>query len=162
MDDYLWWRNGVIYQLYPRSFFDHDGDGIGDLPGIISKLDYLVHLGVDAVWLSPFYPSPNVDFGYDISDHTAVDPSFGSLDDFDLLVSSAHQRGLRIILDLVLNHTSDQHPWFQASRSSRLDPRRDWYIWRDRPNNWQARFGGSAERSGQSPSKLSTGTDLRP
>jgi alpha-glucosidase len=153
MDGSLWWRNGVIYQVYPRSFFDRNGDGLGDLPGIISKLDYLVDLGVDAVWLSPFYPSPNVDFGYDISDHAAVDPSFGSLDDFDRLVSAAHQRGLRIVLDLVLNHTSDQHPWFQASRSSRHDPRRDWYIWRDLPNNWQARFGSSAwqydDRTGQ-------------
>jgi len=144
MDDFIWWRDGVIYQIYPRSFADADGDGLGDLPGIISRLDYLADLGVDALWLSPIYPSPDVDFGYDISDFTAVDPRFGSLGDFDRLVAEAHRRGLRIILDLVLNHTSDRHPWFVESRLSRDNPKRDWYIWRDRPNNWQASFGGRA------------------
>jgi alpha-glucosidase len=144
MDDYLWWRDGVIYQIYPRSFADSSGNGIGDLAGIIAHLDHLVKLGVDAIWLSPFYPTPDIDFGYDISDYMDVDPRFGSLADFDRLVAEAHQRGLRLVLDLVLNHTSDQHPWFQESRSSRDNPRRDWYIWRDHPNNWQASFGGKA------------------
>ncbi len=139
-----WWRDGIIYQIYPRSFFDTTGDGLGDLPGIIAKLDYLSDLGVDALWLSPFYPSPDADFGYDVADHTAVDPRFGTLADFDRLVSAAHARGLRIILDMVMNHTSDQHPWFLESRSSRANPKRDWYIWRDAPNNWQAAFGGKA------------------
>jgi alpha-glucosidase len=144
MDDFLWWRDGVIYQIYPRSFMDTNGDGLGDLPGIIVRLDYLQELGVDAIWLSPFYPSPDKDFGYDISDYTAVDRRFGTLDDFDRLVEAAHRRGMRVVLDMVLNHTSDQHPWFQESRRSRADPRRDWYIWRDQPNNWQAVFGGPA------------------
>jgi alpha-glucosidase len=144
MEDYLWWRDGVIYQIYPRSFADSDGDGLGDLQGIISHLDYLAELGVDAIWLSPIYPTPDADFGYDISNHTDVDPRFGSLADFDRLVAESHQRGIHVILDLVLNHTSDQHPWFQESRSSWDNPKADWYIWRDRPNGWQAVFGGSA------------------
>jgi alpha-glucosidase len=145
-----WWREGVIYQIYPRSFADANGDGLGDLPGLISRLDYLGHLGVDAVWLSPIYPSPDADFGYDVADHCAVDPRFGTLSDFDLLVREAHRLGIRLIMDLVLNHTSDRHPWFLDSRSSRQSPRRDWYIWRDPgpggrpPNNWTASFGGSA------------------
>lgn len=145
-----WWQEGIIYQIYPRSFADSNGDGFGDLPGITSRLDYLQELGVDAVWLSPFYPSPDCDFGYDVSDHTAVDPRCGSLKDFDHFLSEAHQRGIRVILDAVLNHTSDQHAWFIESRSSRDNPRRDWYIWRDAspggkaPNNWQAGFGGKA------------------
>ena len=109
MDDFLWWRDGIIYQIYPRSFADSNDDGLGDLPGITGKLDYLADLGVDALWLSPIYPSPDKDFGYDVSDYVDIDPRFGSLADFDLLLSEAHQRGLRIILDLVLNHTSDQH-----------------------------------------------------
>jgi len=144
MDDFLWWRDGIIYQIYPRSFADGDGDGLGDLPGILGRLDYLADLGVDALWLSPIYPSPDVDFGYDVADHTAVDPRYGSLADFDRLVAEAHRRGIRIVLDMVMNHTSDQHAWFQEARASRSNPKRDWFLWRDRPNNWQAAFGGSA------------------
>ncbi len=148
-DQFLWWRDGTIYQIYPRSFADANGDGIGDLQGIVSRLDYLVELGVDAIWLSPIYPSPDVDFGYDVSDYTGIDPKFGSLADFDHLVKEAHQRGIRIVLDLVLNHTSDQHSWFQAARSSKESPYRDWYVWQDPktgggvPNNWASIFGGS-------------------
>jgi alpha-glucosidase len=148
-NDFLWWRDGVIYQIYPRSFADSNGDGLGDLPGILSRLDYLVSLGVDAIWLSPIYPSPDNDFGYDVSDHTTIDPRFGTLADFDALLSAAHAKGMHIILDLVLNHTSDQHPWFLASRQSRDDPHHDWYLWRDPlpgggpPNNWRSTFGGS-------------------
>jgi len=144
----LWWRDGIIYQIYPRSFADSNGDGIGDLNGITARLDYLHNLGVDAVWLSPIYPSPDVDFGYDISDYCAVDPKYGSLADFDRLVAEAHARGVRVVLDLVLNHTSDQHPWFRESRKSRDNPFRDWYIWADPrpggrpPNNWRSVFGG--------------------
>ncbi len=144
MQSHSWWQDGIIYQIYPRSFKDSNDDGLGDLPGVIEKLDYLRDLGVDALWLSPFYPTPDKDFGYDVSDHCAVDPRFGSLADFDRLVAEAHRRGLRIILDMVMNHTSDQHPWFQESRASRANPKRDWYIWRDQPNNWQAAFGGRA------------------
>jgi alpha-glucosidase len=149
-DNFSWWQRGIIYQIYPRSFFDTNGDGIGDLRGITAKLDYLRWLGVDAVWISPFYPSPMADFGYDVADYCAVDPMFGDLGDFDALVAEAHARDIRVILDYIPNHTSDQHPWFQASRSSRMSPKRDWYIWRDPapgggpPNNWQAAFGGSA------------------
>ncbi|NOY99757.1 MAG: DUF3459 domain-containing protein [Chloroflexi bacterium] len=144
MDNYLWWRDGIIYQIYPRSFADSDGNGLGDLPGITAHLDYLADLGIDAVWLSPFYPTPDADFGYDVSDHTDVDPRFGALADFDALLDEAHKRGIRIVLDLVLNHTSDQHPWFLESRADRDNPKHDWYIWRDRPNNWQSVFGGQA------------------
>ncbi len=146
----LWWREGVIYQIYPRSFADSNGDGIGDLNGITARLDYLSELGVDAVWLSPIYPSPDVDFGYDVSEYCDIDPKHGTLTDFDRLVKEAHSRGIRIVLDLVLNHTSDRHPWFLESRSGRDHPRRDWYIWREGkggrrpPNNWQSVFGGSA------------------
>ncbi len=150
-----WWRNGVIYQIYPRSFADSDGDGVGDLQGIIDRLDYLRELGVDALWLSPIYPSPGRDVGYDVSDHTTVDELFGGDAAFDHLVAEAHRRGLRIILDLVMNHTSDHHAWFQASRSSRDNEWADWYLWRDAagvdesgtpipPNNWLSWFGGSA------------------
>jgi alpha-glucosidase len=170
-----WWKTAVIYQIYPRSFADSDGDplratvaqgnapaqrasradGIGDLRGVISRLDYLNDgtprsLGVDAIWLSPFFPSPGYDFGYDISDYCAVDPLFGTMADFDELVREAHKRGIRIVLDLVLNHTSHMHPWFVESRSSRENPKRDWYIWQDpgtlggAPNNWQSVFGGKA------------------
>jgi alpha-glucosidase len=153
MNDFLWWRDGVIYQVYPRSFVDSDGDGLGDLRGILSRMDYLADLGVDALWLSPIYPSPDVDFGYDVADHAAVDPRFGTLEDLDALVSVSHRRGIRVILDMVMNHTSDQHAWFRESRASKVSPRRDWYLWRDRPNNWKAAFGGSAwehdPRSGQ-------------
>ncbi|MBN2388460.1 MAG: alpha-glucosidase [Anaerolineales bacterium] len=141
---HLWWRDGIIYQIYPRSFQDSAGDGLGDLPGITARLDYLAGLGVDALWLSPFYPSPDADFGYDIRDYCDVDPRFGRLADFDRLLAEAHRRGIRIVLDMVMNHTSDQHAWFQESRLDRTNPKRDWYIWRDRPNNWQAAFGGRA------------------
>lgn len=146
--DFLWWRDGVIYQIYPRSFADSNGDGIGDLPGLISRLDYLADLGVDAIWLSPIYPSPDVDFGYDVADYLSIDPRFGRMEDFDRLIEAAHHRGIRVILDLVLNHTSDRHPWFQESRRSRDNPYQDWYLWRDPrpggrpPNNWASVFGG--------------------
>ena len=145
-----WWEPAVVYQIYPRSFQDSDGDGIGDLRGIEQRLDYLAELGVDALWLSPIFPSPMADFGYDVADYCGVDPLFGTLDDFDRLLGAAHDRGLKLMLDLVPNHTSDQHPWFKDSRSSRSSPRREWYIWRDPgpdgapPNNWIADFGGSA------------------
>ncbi len=147
---FKWWQQGVIYQIYPRSFQDSNGDGVGDLPGIVSRLDYLEWLGVDAVWLSPIYPSPMADFGYDISNYTDVDPLFGTLADFDRLIDEVHRRGMKLVLDFVPNHTSDQHPWFRESRSSRDNPKRDWYIWRnpnsngDEPNNWLSNFGGSA------------------
>ncbi len=141
-DKTLWWRDGIIYQIYPRSFADSNGDGLGDLPGITSRLDYLADLGIDAIWLSPIYPSPDADFGYDVADHSAVDPRYGTLADFDALIAAAHQRGLHVVLDMVMNYTSDQHAWFRASRSGRDDPKRDWYVWRDQLNNWQASFGG--------------------
>jgi alpha-glucosidase len=142
-----WWRHAVFYEIYPRSFKDSDGDGVGDLNGITSELDYLAALGVDAVWITPFYPSPQVDFGYDVSDYEAVDPQFGTLADFDRLVREAHRRHIKVICDFVINHTSDQHPWFKESRSSRTSPKRDWYVWRDPkpdgspPNNWSSEFG---------------------
>jgi alpha-glucosidase len=148
--DETWWRNGVFYQIYPRSFGDSDGDGVGDIKGIIGHLPYLSALGVDAIWLSPIFPSPMADFGYDISDYTGIDALFGSMADFDALVTRAHARGLKVILDLVPNHTSDQHPWFVESRASSDNPKRDWYIWRDPqpdgavPNNWLSEFGGSS------------------
>jgi alpha-glucosidase len=149
-----WWRGAVVYQIYPRSFADSNGDGVGDLEGLRRRLDYLQRLGVDALWLSPIYRSPMADAGYDISDHVDVDPVFGTLADIDRLIAEAHARGLRVLLDYVPNHTSDRHPWFVESRSSRQNPKRDWYIWRDEPNNWVAAFGaGSAwtldERTGQ-------------
>jgi alpha-glucosidase len=144
----LWWRDGVIYQVYPRSFQDSNGDGVGDLPGITSRLPYLQWLGVDAVWLSPFYRSPMADFGYDVADYRDVDPLFGTLADFDALLAEVHRLGMRLIVDWVPNHTSDQHPWFVESRSSRDNPKADWYIWADAkpdggpPNNWLSNFGG--------------------
>ncbi|PKO15439.1 MAG: hypothetical protein CVU39_11030 [Chloroflexi bacterium HGW-Chloroflexi-10] len=147
--DFLWWRDGVVYQIYPRSFMDSNGDGIGDLTGITQKLDYLKNLGVDALWLSPIYPTPDVDFGYDVADYEEIDPKFGSMADFEQLLAASHQRGIRVMLDLVLNHTSDQHAWFQESRKAKDNPYRDWYLWQDAkgggglPNNWQSRFGGS-------------------
>lgn len=157
--DFLWWRDGIIYQIYPRSFYDTTGSGIGDLRGIIEKLDYLEDLGIDAIWLSPINPSPDIDFGYDVSDYLSIDPKFGTMQDFDELVERSRQKGIRIVMDLVLNHTSDLHPWFQESRSSQDHPKRDWYIWRDGkgnsrpPNNWISIIGGSAwewdETSGQ-------------
>ncbi|HOP68363.1 MAG: alpha-glucosidase [Dethiobacteria bacterium] len=151
-----WWKKAVFYQIYPRSFMDSNGDGIGDLPGIIDQLDYLNDgtpdsLGIDAIWFSPFFPSPQHDFGYDIADYCDIDPRFGTLEDFDRLVEECHKRGIRVMLDLVVNHTSDQHPWFKESRSSRDNPKRDWYIWRDGrgpnnkpPNNWRNHFFGPA------------------
>ncbi|HEY6445243.1 MAG TPA: alpha-amylase family glycosyl hydrolase [Acidobacteriaceae bacterium] len=153
MPDLEWWKRAVIYEVYPRSFQDSDDDGIGDLRGILQRLGYLVELGVDAIWISPVYPSPMADFGYDISDYCAIDPLFGAMADFDALLAEVHRRGLRLILDFVPNHTSDQHPWFLESRSSRQNPKRDWYLWRDQPNNWTSNFGGSAwefdEKTGQ-------------
>jgi alpha-glucosidase len=146
----VWWRDGVIYQVYPRSFQDTDADGVGDLKGILTRLDYLAGLGVDAVWVSPIYPSPMADFGYDVADYCGIDPLFGSMADFDALLAGAHARGLKLILDFVPNHTSDRHPWFLESKSSRTNPRRDWYLWLDAtadggvPNNWQSNFGGPA------------------
>jgi alpha-glucosidase len=146
----LWWQHGVIYHIYPRSFMDSNGDGIGDLAGITRRLDYLQWLGVDALWLSPIFPSPMADFGYDVADYTNIDPLFGTLEDFDQLVTEAHRRQLKVLLDYIPNHTSEQHPWFVASRSSRQHPQRDWYLWQDPapdggpPNNWVSVFGGSA------------------
>ncbi|TDN43771.1 glycoside hydrolase family 13 protein [Azoarcus indigens] len=159
-----WWKDAVIYQIYPRSFMDSNGDGIGDLPGILARLDYLQWLGVNALWLCPIFTSPNDDNGYDISDYQGIMAEFGTMEDFDRLLDEVHRRGMRLILDLVLNHTSDEHPWFKASRSSRDDPKRDWYIWRDGrggpgssprrglnggpdggpPNNWESIFKGPA------------------
>lgn len=149
-----WWNNAVVYEIYPRSFQDSNGDGIGDLNGITQRLDYLKTLGVDAIWIGPMYPSPQVDFGYDISDYENVDPQYGTLADFDHLVSEARKRGIRVLLDMVLNHTSDQHPWFKGAAASRTDPKHDWYVWNDGavdasgkrkpPNNWVSLFGGSA------------------
>jgi len=149
-DGHQWWQNAVFYEVYPRSFADSNNDGVGDLNGIASKLDYLKNLGVDAIWISPCFPSPQVDFGYDVSDYENIDPMYGTLEDFDKLEQEAQKRGIRIILDFVLNHTSDQHKWFLDSKSSRTSEHRDWYIWRDGkgpgqpPNNWISTFGGSA------------------
>src|SRR6185436_2595087 len=126
-----WWTDAVFYEIYVRSFQDSNRDGIGDLNGIASRLDYLADLGVTALWITPFYPSPQVDFGYDVSDYEAVDPQFGTLADFDRLADAAHRRGIRVVIDVVLNHTSDRHQWFEASRSARSSSMRDWYVWRD-------------------------------
>jgi alpha-glucosidase len=145
-----WWKHGVIYEVYPRSFQDSNGDGVGDMKGITSRLDYLKDLGIDAIWITPMYPSPQVDFGYDIANYEAFDPQYGTMADFDRLVSEAKKRNIRVIMDYVANHTSDQNAWFLESRSSRTNPKRDWYIWRDGkgpgkpPNNWQSWFGHSA------------------
>ncbi|MDO3384448.1 alpha-glucosidase family protein [Gilvimarinus sp. SDUM040013] len=150
MQQQPWWRGAIIYQVYPRSLMDSNGDGVGDIPGIISKLDYIASLGVDAIWVSPFFRSPMKDFGYDISDYRDVDPLFGTLDDIDELIQQSHQRGLKVMIDQVLSHTSDQHDWFQESRASRDNAKADWYVWADPsedgtpPNNWLAIFGGSA------------------
>jgi alpha-glucosidase len=158
-----WWQRAVFYQIYPPSFADGNQDGIGDFPGMIQKLDYLQDLGIDAIWLSPHYPSPQFDCGYDISDYTGVAPEYGTLDDFERFLDGVHQRGMHLILDLVLNHTSHLHPWFLESRSSRDNPIRDWYVWRDGkrgpdgllhpPNNWISSFDGIAweldEHTGQ-------------
>ncbi|MCJ2112141.1 alpha-amylase family glycosyl hydrolase [Methylobacterium sp. E-025] len=146
----VWWKRGTVYQVYPRSFQDTDGDGIGDLPGITARLEHLAWLGVDAVWISPIYPSPMADYGYDVADYCGIDPLFGTLADFDALVAEAHRRRLKVILDFVPNHSAITHPWFAESRASRTNPRRDWYIWRDPapdggpPNNWLSNFGGPA------------------
>lgn len=145
-----WWRGAVVYQVYPRSFQDSDGDGIGDLAGIARRMDYIAGLGVDAIWISPFFPSPMRDFGYDVSDYCGVDPIFGTLADFDALLAAAHARGVRVLIDQVYAHCSDQHPWFTESRQSRDNPRHDWFVWADPkpegspPNNWQSVFGGPA------------------
>lgn len=145
-----WWKEAVVYQVYPRSFMDANGDGIGDLQGVTSRLDYLQELGINVIWLSPVYQSPNVDNGYDISDYQAIQPEFGTMADFDELLKQAHRRGIRIVMDLVVNHSSDQHPWFVESRKSKDNPYRDYYIWREpkedgsTPNNWGSCFGGSA------------------
>ena len=161
MAEPAWWQRGAIYQVYPRSFADSDGDGIGDLGGVAAHVDHLKELHVEAVWLSPFFRSPMADFGYDVSDYCDVDPIFGTLDDFDALVRTCHDNGIRVVIDWVPNHTSDQHPWFQASRQSRDDPKRDWYVWRDPapgggpPNDWDSVFAAvgpawtNDERTGQ-------------
>ncbi len=145
-----WWRGAVIYQVYPRSFQDSDGDGVGDIRGIADRLDYIAGLGADAIWISPFFTSPMKDFGYDVSNYKDIDPMFGTLADFDAMIAKAHDLGLKIMIDLVLSHTSDQHPWFMESRASRDNPKADWYVWADAkpdgsaPNNWLSIFGGSA------------------
>ncbi len=150
MADRLWWQDGVIYQIYPRSFMDSNGDGVGDLAGIRQRLEHLVWLGIDAIWLSPCFPSPMADFGYDVADYCDIDPLFGTLDEFDSLIAEAHRVGIRVILDWVPNHSSDQHAWFLESRLGRDSPKRDWYVWRDGksdgspPNNWMSIFGGGA------------------
>lgn len=149
-DDADWWRGGVIYQIYPRSFQDSNGDGIGDLAGIIQRLPHIADLGVDGIWISPFFRSPMLDFGYDVSDYRDVDPMFGRLEDFDALIARAHELGLKVLIDLVLSHTSDQHPWFRESRTSHDNAKADWYVWADAnedgtpPNNWLSIFGGPA------------------
>ena len=149
MTQLKWWQEAVFYQIYPRSFADGNGDGIGDFQGMMQRLDYLEDLGIDAIWLSPHYPSPGFDCGYDVSDYTGVAPEYGTLEGFQRFLDGAHQRGIRVILDFVMNHTSHQHPWFIESRSSRDNPKRDWYVWRDGkesglPNNWYSPFGGPA------------------
>lgn len=159
LQDLLWWQKGVIYQIYPRSFQDSNNDGVGDINGIIQRLDHLQWLGITAIWVSPIYPSPMADFGYDISDYTGIHPLFGTMEDFDRMLAEIHNRGMKLILDLVPNHTSDEHPWFLESRSSRDNPKRDWYLWHNarpdgsEPNNWLSVFGGSAwewdEKTGQ-------------
>ena len=137
MDQPEWWQRGIVYQIYPRSFQDTNNDGVGDLPGVTQRLDYLQWLGVDAIWISPIFPSPMADFGYDVADYCDIEPLFGALSDFDRLVTGAHARGIKIIVDYVPNHTSDQHPWFIDARSARGSEHRDWYIWNDAnpPNN---------------------------
>ena len=140
----MWWENAVFYEIYIPSFADSDGDGIGDIEGIRSRLSYLKAVGIDAIWLTPFYPSPKVDNGYDVSDYCAVDPQYGSLEQLIRLIEDAHQLEIKIIIDVVFNHTSTNHPWFIEAASSKESLKRDWYIWRDSPNNWESFFGGSA------------------
>jgi alpha-glucosidase len=147
-ENWIWWKHGIIYHIYVRSFLDSNGDGIGDLQGIIRKLDYLSDLGIDAIWLSPIYKSPNVDYGYDVSDYRKINPEYGTLNDLKQLLDEAHKRGIRLIKDMVMNHTSTEHPWFLESSSSKSNSKRDWYIWKDSkngkaPNNWKSAFGGS-------------------
>jgi alpha-glucosidase len=143
-----WWKGAAIYQIYPRSFADSNGDGIGDLAGITAHLDHVASLGVDCVWVSPFFTSPQRDFGYDVADYRGIDPIFGTLNDFDAMVARAHELGLKLIIDQVYSHTSDEHPWFGTSRADRTNPKADWYVWADAkadgspPNNWQSVFGG--------------------
>ena len=150
MSGQQWWRGAVIYQVYPRSFLDTDGDGVGDLPGIVDRLDYIASLGVDAIWISPFFKSPMADFGYDIADYRDVDPLFGTLEDFDRLLREAHARGLKVMVDQVPSHCSIEHPWFVESRQDRDNPKADWFVWADArpdgspPNNWLSIFGGVA------------------
>jgi alpha-glucosidase len=146
VDQPLWWQRGIVYQIYPRSFQDTNADGVGDLPGITQRLEYLHWLGIDAIWISPIFPSPMADFGYDVADYCDIDPLFGTLDDFNKLIEEAHARDIKVIVDYVPNHSSDQHPWFIEARSSKSNPRRDWYIWNGsrEPNNWLSVFGGSA------------------
>jgi alpha-glucosidase len=143
MHDPAWWKTAVVYEIYPRSFQDSNADGVGDLPGILARLKYLVELGVEAIWIAPIFPSPMADFGYDVADYCGIDPLFGTMHDFDSVLQEAHRCGLKVILDFVPNHTSNLHPWFLQSRSSRENAKRDWYLWRDRPNNWMSNFGGS-------------------
>jgi alpha-glucosidase len=154
LDDQPWWKDAVVYQIYPASFKDTNNDGIGDIPGITQSLDYIQSIGVDVLWICPMYASPQVDMGYDISDYKSVHQPYGTVQDMETLIAEAHRRGMRVILDLVINHTSDQHAWFQESKSSREHAKRDWYIWkpakydgegrRKPPNNWRSAFGGSA------------------
>ncbi|MDR1698986.1 MAG: glucohydrolase, partial [Prevotellaceae bacterium] len=150
-NNHLWWQNAVFYHIYPQSFCDSNADGWGDLQGIIQKLDYLADLGIDAIWLSPIYRSPLVDGGYDISDYQSIHPGYGTMEDFRQLLREAHSRNIRVIMDLVLNHTSDKHEWFVESSSSKDNPKRDWYIWQPprngrKPNNWRTNFGRKAWR----------------
>ncbi|WP_262890458.1 alpha-amylase family glycosyl hydrolase [Rhodocytophaga rosea] len=161
-DKPLWWQKGIIYEIYLRSFKDSNGDGIGDLKGIISELDYLKWLGIDAIWITPFNPSPMKDFGYDISDYTGVHPLFGNMQDFELLLEETHKRGLKLIIDIVPNHTSSEHPWFLESASSRDNPKRDWYLWHDPaadggpPNNWLGVLGAVAGNGMKIHSSITT------
>ena len=138
-----WYHKTTIYQIYPRSFYDSNGDGIGDLQGILQKLDYLHELGFETLWISPFFSSPQADFGYDISNYTDIAPEYGTMSDALQLIEEVHKRGMRIVFDMVMNHTSEEHPWFKESRSSRDNPKADWYLWRDKPNNWMSVTGGS-------------------
>ncbi len=162
-DPPAWWTSAVVYQIYPRSFQDSDGDGIGDLRGVLQRIDHLVELGVDVVWFSPVYRSPQDDNGYDISDYQDVDPLFGTLDDLDEVMAALHARGIRVVMDLVVNHTSDEHPWFIESRSSADSPKRDWYWWRPaRGRHDGGRAGRRADQLGIRPSRAPRGSSTRP
>lgn len=148
-EKWIWWKHGVIYQIYIRSFYDSNNDGIGDLTGVIEKLDYLKFLGIDAIWISPFHESPNVDFGYDVDDYLSINPEYGDLNIFTELLSKAHKIGIRVVMDLVMNHTSSNHAWFKKSRQPEKNSKDDWYIWKESkkgvlPNNWKSAYGGSA------------------